>query len=240
MTDTTVSSRREVRRAEDRGATELGWLHSRHSFSFGRYHDPQRMGYRSLRVLNDDVVEPGAGFGEHGHDHMEIISWVLDGALRHRDSTGGGGVIRPGTLQVMSAGTGIRHSEMNASDAERVHFLQVWIEPAERDLEPRYAERAFPAEGRRDRWQLVASGDGRDGSLLIHRDAALSIATLGAGARLTASIGEGRHGYLHVARGSVTADGAALNAGDALAFAGPDRFELVGGEPSELLLFDLA
>ena len=142
----------EVRRGADRGKTDLGWLQSRHSFSFGGYQDPDRMGYRSLRVLNDDVVAPGAGFGEHGHADMEIISWVLDGALEHRDSTGTSGVIKPGDLQVMTAGSGIRHSEMNATASDRTRFLQIWIEPAEPGIEPSYGQKSFPLADRQGRW----------------------------------------------------------------------------------------
>jgi len=234
-----TSSQSEIRRADQRGATELGWLHSRHSFSFGAYRDPSRLGFRALRVLNDDVVEPGAGFGEHGHDNMEIISWVLEGALAHRDSTGSGGVLVPGDLQVMSAGRGIRHSEMNASKTEPVHFLQIWIEPARRALEPSYEQRSFPADGRRNACQLLVSPDGRDESMVIHQDALLAVAEIEAEQRLDLDVPSSRHGYLHVATGSVRVSGDALAAGDALSLPGGTKLRLEGDGGGQVLFFDL-
>ena len=175
----TATNSLTIRRAEDRGKTELRWLHGRHSFSFGRYYDPNNLGYRSLRVINDDIVEPASGFGEHGHDNMEILTWVLEGTLHHRDSTGTDGDLRPGELQAMTAGRGIRHSEVNDSPTERVHLLQIWIEPDTLNLTPAYAQKPFPREGRRGQWQMLASPDGRDDSMRIHQDAILSVAELG-------------------------------------------------------------
>ena len=230
----------QVRRGDQRGRTDLDWLHSQHSFSFGRYQDPDQMGFRSLRVLNDDVVEPGGGFGEHGHEDMEIISWVLDGAIAHRDSTGTSGVITPGDVQVMTAGRGIRHSEMNASDTDRSHFLQIWIEPTERGIEPSYDQKFFPKERRQNRWQLVVSQDGRDGSMRIHQDALLRIADLEEGRRLDLIIDSKRHGYLHVAIGSVRIGGETLSAGDAVKLTNVDRLDIDAIEESELLFFDLS
>ena len=230
----------QVRRGDQRGRTDLGWLHSRHSFSFGSYHDPNRMFFRSLRVLNDDVVEPDSGFGEHGHDNMEIISWVLDGELAHEDSTGTRGVLRPGDAQVITAGRGIRHSEMNASQSDTVHFLQIWVMPASRDLEPSYAQSSFPKEERRNRWQLIASHDGREDSLRIHQDALLRIADLEEGRRLDLIIDSKRHGYLHVAIGSVRIRGETLSAGDAVELTNADRLDIDAIEESEFLFFDLS
>ncbi len=229
----------DIRRAEDRGTTEIGWLHGRHSFSFNRYYDPTRISYHTLRVLNDDIVKPGRGFGEHGHEHMEIITWVLEGELAHADSTGTRGTIKPGDVQVMSAGRGIRHSEMNASTTHPVHLLQIWIEPATRDLDPAYAQRSFPADGRANKWQLVASPDQRDGSLLIHQDAALHIADLDEGRQLEVDLFEGRFGYLHVATGSIRIGEHELKAGDAVSFSGPSEDRIEAIETSQVLLFDL-
>lgn len=240
MMPTTQLNRFEVRRADERGQTELGWLHSRHSFSFGRYYDPANMAYRRLRVLNDDVVEPGGGFGEHPHDNMEIITWVLDGSLRHADSTGGGGVIGPGDVQVMTAGRGIRHSEFNASGTERVHLLQVWIEPDTRDLPPAYAQRNLPRAGRQGRWQTLASPDGRADSLRIHQNATLSVAELSPQQRIEVTLDEQRHGYLHVVLGAIRVGDTTLRGGDAITFAGPATLDLRATEPSQVLLFDLA
>lgn len=229
----------QVRRGDQRGRTDLGWLHSRHSFSFGSYHDPNRMSFRSLRVLNDDVVEPDSGFGEHGHDNMEIISWVLDGELAHEDSTGTRGTIRPGDAQVITAGRGLRHSEMNSSQSDQVHFLQIWIEPTSRDLEPAYSQTSFPKEERRNRWQLIASHDGGEGSLRIQQDALLRIADLEQGGRLDLIIDSKRHGYLHVAFGTIRVSDAELRGGDAISFAGPVELAIESVEECQLLFFDL-
>ncbi|MEM7227563.1 MAG: pirin family protein [Planctomycetota bacterium] len=229
----------DVRSAHARGQTDLGWLQSRHSFSFGGYQDPSRMGYRSLRVINDDRVAPGGGFGEHGHRDMEIISWVLDGALQHRDSTGTRGEIVPGDVQVMSAGSGIRHSEMNASSTEPVHFLQIWIEPARTGLKPQYAQRSFDPAGRRNAWQLVVSPDGRLNSIHVQQDANLSIAELQSGQSLPVTLDDHRHGYLHVATGEVDIDGVHLLAGDAVTFADQTSASIAAHAESQILLFDL-
>src|SRR4051812_11311883 len=208
----------QLRPGSERGKTEIGWLHSRHSFSFGQYYDPRNMGFRSLRVINDDVVDPSSGFGEHGHDNMEIITWVIRGVLRHRDSTGTDGEIRPGEVQAMTAGRGIRHSEMNPSPTESVHLIQIWIEPDTLNLPPSYAQKMFDKSGRENKWQHVAGPDGRDGSLRIHQDATLSVAELAPGKRVELPIAAERHGYLHVAFGEVTAGDAVLKGGDALTF----------------------
>ena len=229
-----------IYRADDRGVTDIGWLDSRHSFSFGRYFHPDRIGYRSLRVINDDVVAPGRGFGEHGHDNMEILSWVLEGQLAHTDSEDHQGVIRPGDLQVMSAGRGIRHSEMNGSDSDPVHFLQVWIEPASRDTEPGYAQKHFDSAGRQNQWQLVASPDGDRDSMVIGQDARLAIAQLDANQSLSIDVQQGRYAYLHVASGTVTVDDHTLGAGDAISTAGPVSLSIEGERAAELLAFDLA
>ena len=230
----------EIRRAEDRGKTEIGWLHGRHSFSFNRYYDPERMAYRTLRVLNDDVVEPGRGFGEHGHDNMEIITWVIDGVVRHGDSMGTNGEIRAGELQVMSAGRGIRHSEMNASLTQPVHLLQIWIEPNVVGLDPSYAQKTPAPEGRRGRWQTLVSSDGRDDSLRIHQDAVLQIAELDAGQKIDAAVGDHRHGYLHVAFGGLTIGDETLKGGDAVAVGGNSMLRLDASDRTQVLLFDLA
>jgi quercetin 2,3-dioxygenase len=229
-----------VRRSEDRGKTEAGWLHGRHSFSFGRYYDPNNVGYRSLRVINDDIIEPASGFGEHGHDNMEILTWVLEGTLHHRDSTGSDGDLRPGELQAMTAGRGIRHSEFNDSPNERVHLLQIWIEPDTQQLQPAYGQKAFPREGRNSQWQTLASPDGRNGSMRIHQDASLSVAELSSGKQLSLELGANRHAYVHLAFGSVQVSDATLKAGDAITFAGPENLTFTASEESQILFFDLA
>jgi quercetin 2,3-dioxygenase len=229
-----------VRRSEDRGKTEAGWLHGRHSFSFGRYFDPKNLGYRSLRVINDDIVEPASGFGEHGHDNMEIVTWVLEGALHHRDSTGGDGELRPGELQAMTAGRGIRHSEFNDSPSERVHLLQIWIEPDTQQLQPAYGQKAFARDGRTGQWQTLASPDGRDGSMRIHQDAILSVTDLSTGKEVSLELGADRHSYVHVAFGTVQVGETTLKAGDAITFAGPESLTFTASEESQILFFDLA
>jgi quercetin 2,3-dioxygenase len=225
----TASKQFQVRPGQKRGTTEIGWLHSYHSFSFGRYYDPQNMGYRSLRVINDDVVEPRGGFGEHGHDNMEIITWVIKGTLRHADSTGTDGEIRPGEAQTMTAGHGIRHSEINPSSSEAVHLLQIWIEPSQLNLPPSYSQKAFDETGRNGKWQVLASADSRDGSLIIHQDAVLSVAEMRADNQLELSLADDRYGYLHVAYG-----------GDAIMLAGSTELQITAGKDSQLLFFDLA
>ena len=230
-----------VRRpAEARGHTQWGWLDSRHTFSFGDYYDPAHHGFRSLRVINDDVVEPGAGFGTHGHRDMEILSYVLEGALEHKDSTGGGGIIRPGEIQFMRAGSGVTHSEYNHSQTERVHFLQVWIVPDTRGLAPRYDQRAIDLEAARRGFLLLASRDGRDGSIQVQQDVALHGTQLAPGEPRQHALAPGRHAWLHVARGAVTLNGIALGTGDGAAAKDESRLDIVATGASELLLFDLA
>jgi len=231
----------QIRRARERGETRTSWLHGRHSFSFGRYYDPENMGFHSLRVLNDDIIAPGRGFGEHPHDNMEIITWVLDGTLEHRDSTGQRGVLGPGVAQRMSAGSGVRHSEVNASETEPLHLLQIWIEPAARNVTPRYDEKSFPRADRINRWQRIASGrPGDSGALHIHQDAHLDVADLERGGAVHADVAASRFGYLHVATGSVEIGGERLQAGDSAAFAGPSSREVRGIEDAQVLFFDLA
>ncbi|WP_119458253.1 pirin family protein [Rhodospirillaceae bacterium SYSU D60014] len=228
-----------VRKADERGVANFGWLNSRHSFSFGHYHDPAHMGFRSLRVINEDRVVPGAGFDTHGHRDMEIISYVLDGALAHKDSLGTGSTIRPGEVQRMSAGTGIRHSEFNASKTEPVHFLQIWILPERDSLDPGYEQREFPLAEKKGRLRLVASRDGRDGSVTMHQDADLYASVLAAGETVTHRLAPGRHGWLQVARGTVTLNGESLAQGDGAAISDLRDLAIAAQEDSEVLLFDL-
>ena len=229
-----------LRPADERGHADFGWLQSRHSFSFGQYHDPRYMGFGPLRVINDDRVAPGAGFPMHPHRDMEIITIVLEGALEHQDSLGTGSVIRPGDVQKMSAGTGIRHSEFNPSATEPVHFLQIWIEPAERGIEPAYAQAHFSADERQGRFRLVASPDGSDGALPLHQDARLYRARLAPGEAAGHTTTEGRRLWLQVATGSVALEGITLGAGDGAAIEGETAIEVTGIDDSEVLLFDLA
>lgn len=230
---------RIMRPAAERGTTEIGWLHSRHSFSFGDYWDERWPGFRGLRVINDDVIEPGQGFGTHPHRDMEIITWVLDGALEHRDSTGGGGVMRHGDVQVMSAGRGIRHSEFNHSADEAVRLLQVWIQPGCTGIPPAYAQAHVPAAARAGRWAALAAGGGRAAAVPIAVDAAVLTAELPAGGALAHAIAPGRHAWLHVARGEVEVDGARLREGDAVAVSDEPGLSIRAGSYAELLLFDL-
>jgi redox-sensitive bicupin YhaK (pirin superfamily) len=229
-----------IRRSDERGLARHGWLESRFTFSFAEYHDPRQMGFRALRVINEDRVQPGQGFGTHGHRDMEILTWVLEGALEHADSLGTRSQIRPGELQRMSAGTGVTHSEYNASREERVHFLQIWILPERAGLAPGYQQRAFPREERRDRLQLAASRDGRDGSLIVHQDAELYLAELAPGKRVAHRLRPGRHAWVQVSRGSLALDGEPLAAGDGAAVSDQAQLELEGSTAGELLLFDLA
>jgi redox-sensitive bicupin YhaK (pirin superfamily) len=237
MTTTTPSA---VRRAGERGLADHGWLRSFHTFSFADYYDPAHMGFRTLRVINEDRVEPGRGFGTHSHRDMEIVSYVLDGALAHEDSMGSSGVIRPGDVQRMSAGTGVSHSEFNHSRADLVHFLQIWILPVRRNLTPDYEQKHFTPEERRGRLRVIASPTGRDGSVTIHQDAEIHAALLAPGERVTHELAAGRGAWLHVARGAVTAGGVTLEAGDAAAFEQPGAIEIAGRDDAELLLFDLS
>ncbi len=229
-----------LRRSDERGKADHGWLRSYHSFSFADYHDPAHMGFGALRVINEDRVRPGTGFGTHGHRDMEIISYVLEGALEHKDSMGNGSVIRPGSVQRMSAGTGVRHSEYNPSDREGVHFLQIWIEPAVRGIAPGYEEATFDAASKRGRLRLVASPDGREGSVTVHQDALVYASLLDGDERATHALAPGRRAYVHVARGEVTANGERLAAGDALKVTGEAEVRLEAGRDAEILLFDLA
>ena len=229
-----------LRPAAERGRTLIDWLDSKHTFSFGQYQDADHMGYRTLRVINDDVIAPGMGFGEHPHRDMEILTWVLKGQLQHRDSLGNGGIITPGTLQYMTAGSGIRHSEFNASKKELVHLLQIWILPRERSLSPNYGQASFTPEQRDNQWCTVASPDGRDGSITIQQDAVMSVANLSKGRTLSQNIAEGRHLFLHVARGKVKLADHTLASGDAAAISDCTNLSVTAEEDSEILLFDLA
>ena len=230
----------EIRPARERGRTDWGWLDSRHTFSFGGYQDPAHMGFRTLRVINDDRVKAGAGFGTHGHRDMEILSYVLEGALEHKDSSGGGGVIRPGEIQLMRAGTGVMHSEYNHSKMDPVHFLQIWILPDAHGLTPTYAQQAFDREAAARAFLRLASQDGRDGGLSIHQDVTLWVASLEAGARRELAVRPARHIWIHVARGSVSVNGTDLSEGDGAAISGEERLVFAGRGPAEVLVFDLA
>ena len=230
----------QVRRAAERGRTDWGWLDSRHTFSFGEYYDPSHMGFRTLRVINDDRVKAGAGFGTHGHQDMEILSYVLAGALRHKDSSGGGGVIRPGEIQFMRAGTGVTHSEYNDSASEPVHFLQIWIVPDARGLKPAYGQVAFDRELARRAFVLLASKDGRDGSIQVHQDVELRVTLLGAGQRRELALSPGRHAWIHIASGSASVNGAALQDGDGAAISGEEKLSFLGERDAEVLVFELA
>lgn len=229
-----------VRHAAERGRTRLEWLDSRHTFSFGDYADPRHDEYRALRVLNEDWVRPGAGFGMHPHRDMEIVTYVIAGALEHKDSLGTGSVIRPGEVQRMSAGTGIRHSEFNPSTQEPVHLLQIWIRPERAGLRPEYEQRAYPAAERRGRWRTVAARDGRDGALTIHADAAISACLLEPSERIPVAVSAGRGAWLQVVRGRVTLGTADLREGDGASIEGEAALELLVAESAELLLLDLA
>jgi redox-sensitive bicupin YhaK (pirin superfamily) len=229
-----------IRKAAERGRASFGWLDSRHSFSFGHYHDPAFMGHGPLRVINEDRVEPGRGFDTHGHRDMEIISYVLDGALEHKDSIGTGSVIRPGDVQRMSAGTGVMHSEFNASKTEPVHFLQIWILPAANGIAPGYEQKHFSDAEKRGRLRLVGSRDGREGSVTIHQDISLYAALLDGTDRVSYELPEGCKGWVQIARGAVDLNGVALEAGDGVALQGPETLTISGATgAAELLLFDL-
>lgn len=231
-----------VRRSQERGHAHHGWLETRHTFSFADYYDERFMGFGDLRVINEDRVQPGQGFATHGHRDMEIVSYVLEGELAHRDSMGNGSTIRPGEVQRMTAGTGVRHSEMNPSRDHPVHFLQIWILPNEVGLRPGYEQRAFPEAERRGRLRMVASPDGRDGSVTIHQDATLSTALLTDGERVRHELRTGRAAWVQVARGEVTVNGHALRAGDGASLVDEAAIEITGRGPgdAEVLVFDLA
>lgn len=229
----------QIRKSEDRGTAEHGWLSSRHSFSFGNYYDPQHMGFGPLRVINEDRVRPGHGFGAHGHSDMEIISYVLDGALEHKDSMGTGSVIRYGSVQRMSAGSGVRHSEFNHSSSEPLHFLQIWITPNVQGIPPSYEEKQFDPASKKGQWRLIASPDGRDGSVLIHQNASVYASVLNGEDTLDYDWTDDRCGYLHVARGALTVNGQPLKAGDALKIVSEPRITVSNASNAEILLFDL-
>jgi redox-sensitive bicupin YhaK (pirin superfamily) len=231
-----------IRRSEERGHANHGWLDTRHTFSFADYHDERFMGFSDLRVINEDRVEPGMGFGTHAHRDMEIITYVLDGELRHRDSMGNGSIIRQDEVQRMSAGTGVTHSEMNPSSERPVHFLQIWILPRERGRRPGYEQKRFPVEERRGRLRIVASPDARDGSLTIHQDATLAIANLSSAEQIRHEIRPGRAAWVQVARGDLTVNGHVLRAGDGAAVTDEAALELAasGRGDAEVLVFDLA
>ncbi|HEX4330786.1 MAG TPA: pirin family protein [Usitatibacter sp.] len=230
----------EIRRSNERGLAEHGWLKSFHTFSFADYHDPRHMGFGPLRVINEDRVQPGQGFGTHGHRDMEIISYVLEGGLAHKDSMGNGSVIRPGDVQRMSAGTGVRHSEFNASDKDAVHFLQIWIEPAERGIAPGYEEKRFDDASKRGKLRLIASSDAREGSVTIHQDASLYAALLDGDEAVDFQAAAGRLVYVHIVRGEATVNGQPLAAGDAMKLSGNEtRLRLEKGRDAEVLVFDL-
>ena len=230
----------EIRRSQERGHAQHGWLDSFHSFSFADYYDPDHMGFGALRVINEDRVQPGRGFGTHSHRDMEIISYVLDGGLAHKDSMGNGSVIRPGDVQRMSAGTGVAHSEFNASDRDPVHFLQIWIEPGVRGIEPSYEEKRFDEASKRGRLRLIASPDGREGSVTIHQDAFLYAALVDGDEQVGFAQRAGRRTYVHVVKGEVEVNGQPLTAGDALKLAGEAQVRIGRGIRAEVLLFDLA
>jgi quercetin 2,3-dioxygenase len=229
----------QVRRAADRGHANHGWLDTYHTFSFASYRDPQHMGFRALRVMNEDVVAPGQGFGTHPHQDMEIVTYVLQGALEHRDSMGNGEVLRPGEFQRMSAGTGITHSEFNPSASEPVHLYQIWLFPERRGIEPSYEQKRFTEEERHNRLRLVAARAAAEGSLLIHQDARIFLATLDDGKQVTHTLASGRHAWLQVLRGDVTLNGQKLATSDGAAVSEEDSLTVEANGAAEVMLFDL-
>jgi quercetin 2,3-dioxygenase len=229
----------EIRRSNSRGFADHGWLQSFHSFSFADYFDPEHVEFGPLRVINEDRVQAGAGFGTHGHRDMEILSYVLSGELAHKDSMGNGSTLRAGDVQRMSAGSGVRHSEFNPSSREPVHFLQIWIQPAQQGIEPSYEEKRFPAEEKRGRLRLIASPDRTDGSLLIHQDARVYAGLIDGKESATLSVKPDRLIYVHVASGTVSANGSVLRPGDALKLTSVHELTLKDGEKAEVLVFDL-
>ncbi|HZE97600.1 MAG TPA: pirin family protein [Planctomycetota bacterium] len=228
-----------IRKSDDRGHAEHGWLDSRHTFSFADYHDPDQMGFRSLRVINEDRVREGQGFGTHPHRDMEILSYVLEGALEHKDNMGTSSIIRPGEVQRMSAGTGVLHSEYNPSRTEPVHFLQIWIYPEKKGVQPGYEQKEFPAKERSDKLRLVASRDGREGSLTINQDAELYTTLLSKGGKVSHPLKTGRFAWVQVASGAVALNGKVLKAGDGASVSGEKELELSASADSEVLVFDL-
>ena len=229
-----------VRKSEARGHANHGWLDSYHTFSFASYYDPNYMNFRSLRVINEDFVSPGKGFGTHGHSDMEIITYVLEGALEHKDSLGTGAVIKPGEVQRMTAGTGIQHSEFNHSQTDPVHLLQIWLLPDTKGLSPSYEQRDFPLAERRGQLRLVAARDARDGAVKVHQDVDLYAAVLDKNSRVAHALGPNRHAWVQVARGSVLLNGLTLENGDAAAVSGETEVVIEAAEDAEFLLFDLA
>ena len=229
----------DVRRADDRGLANFGWLHSRHTFSFGSYFDPQQVGFSDLLVINDDRVSPGRGFDTHGHRDMEIFSYVLEGGLQHRDSMGTGSVIRPGDVQMMSAGSGVMHSEFNASREELVHFLQIWIVPDRKGVVPRYQQRHFTTDEKRGQLRLIISPDGADGSLSVYQDTRVYAGLFDGGERQVLQLPRNRYAYVHVATGSLEVNGHRLDEGDGARLRDPGEIHLSGGRAAEVLLFDL-
>jgi redox-sensitive bicupin YhaK (pirin superfamily) len=229
-----------VRHAHERGTTHTSWLDSHHTFSFNQYHDPRYTGFRDLLVMNEDYVAPGQGFGTHGHRDMEIISYVVEGQLAHTDSTGVSATIRPGDVQRMSAGTGVRHSEFNPSDTEPTHFVQIWIRPEQAGLQPSYEQRAFPEADRRGTLRLVAARNGQDGAVTVHQDVRLYLGSLQAGEELTHRLADDRHAWVQVIRGAVTLNDTPLSAGDGAAVSQETEILIRATDAAELLLFELA
>lgn len=229
-----------VRKSDDRGHADHGWLNSYHTFSFAAYRDARHMGFRSLRVINEDRVAAGQGFGTHAHNDMEIVSYVLSGALEHKDSMGNGAVLKPGEFQRITAGTGITHSEFNSSDSQTTHFYQIWLLPERRGIEPSYEQKSFDPVGRRNRWQLVASRDASDGSLLIHQDARIYLLDLQNGSSIEHTLASNRHAWIQVLRGSVNIAGQTLIAGDGAAVSEEERLTFEAASDVEIMLFDLA
>jgi quercetin 2,3-dioxygenase len=230
----------KIRHAEDRGRTRIAWLDGRHTFSFNRFHDPEYMGFRALRVINDDVVAPGGGFPMHPHQDMEILTWILSGSVVHEDSTGARGEIRPGDVQRMSAGTGIFHSEANGSKTEPVHLLQIWLQPEREGLVPGYEDKHFPETERRNQLRLIASPEAADGAVKIHQDARVYATLLDEAAEVKHGLAPDRHAWVQVATGAIIVNGVALKQGDGAAVSGETALTLTATAPSEVLLFDLA
>jgi redox-sensitive bicupin YhaK (pirin superfamily) len=228
-----------IRKANERGHFNHGWLNTYHTFSFDQYYDPRYMGFRVLRVINEDFVSAARGFPMHAHRDMEIITYILEGALQHEDSMGNGSTIRPGDVQRMSAGTGVRHSEKNPSPAEAVHLLQIWILPHTVGLDPSYEQKAFTEDDRRNNLRLIASSDGNEGSVVIHQDASLYASIIDEGANVTHLMPETRYGWLQVARGAVDVNGEPADQGDGAVIVGESKIEITAREPAEVLLFDL-
>lgn len=230
----------EVRRSGERGYANYGWLETFHTFSFGTYHDPKHTQFRALRVMNEDFVAPGKGFGTHPHDNMEIVTYVLEGALEHRDSMGNGEILRPGEFQRMSAGSGITHSEFNPSNSEPVHLYQIWLFPAVRDMSPSYEQKRFDKGARGNRLQLVASRNGQDGSLVIHQDVKIYLADLSVGSLLDVPLSHSRYAWVQILRGSLTCNGVGIEAGDGVAISAEQTVRLESAKGAEILMFDLA